>query len=154
MTDTAVTPPSTPDEQILDSAPPRLGSTPMAPPAPLASTGTPIAPTLPDAAPTLPVVSPVLTAPESSPAPGDDEERFAPAALLGDVHVPTLPDSAPAAPARVAEMTTAETDTESEPASDHPMAHLMPAKSKPTEASLRAAEQRAIKKAKAKSTLR
>jgi hypothetical protein len=33
---------------------------------------------------------------------------------------------------------------------EHPMAHLMPQKSKPTQASIRAAEQRAIKKAKAK----
>jgi hypothetical protein len=73
--------------------------------------------------PSLPVVSPVLTAPAA----------------------PVLPAvaTAPTAPA-------GHDAPESTAPKEHPMAHLMPAKSVPGEASRRAAEKRAIQKAKAK----
>jgi hypothetical protein len=86
-----------------------------------------------DSGPVLPVVSNVLTD-GSSPT------------------LPTLPTAAQSAPVVVtapdtagAQSTLVDGDTP-----QHPMAHLMPAKMKPTEASIRAAEARAVKKKKAK----
>lgn len=143
MTDTAVTttetaPPATPDGMFLDGEAPRLGSAPIIPPAPMGSTGTQVASDGAGAAP-LPVVSPVLA-----------EERFAKQKPpVDDADLPTLPTVETTRPLST------EDDVDDEPEDDdgeprHPMAHLMPAKSKPTEASIRAAEKRAVKKAKAK----
>ena len=109
---------------LLDGDAPRLGTSaaPMLPNVPPAATFSNV-----DSGPTLPVVSQVLT------------DGSAPT-------LPTLPVPATAAPAHTAEPTV---EAESgEPR--HPMAHLMPEKIKPTEASLRAAEARAAKKKKAK----
>ena len=112
----------------LDGDMPRLGSSaPMIPDLP-AATFTNI-----DSGPTLPVVSQVLTD-NSSPT-------------LPTLPSPTLPTPAIAAPA-IAVPDTGETAGPGEPR--HPMAHLMPEKTRPSEASLRAAEVRAAKKAKAK----
>lgn len=110
---------------LLDGEAPRLGTSsgPMLPNVPPPSAFTNI-----DSGPALPVVSPVL-ADGSTPA------------------LPTLPVAAPPTPATVELESTDEADSD-EPR--HPMAHLMPQKIKPTEASLRAAEARAIKKKKAK----
>ncbi len=110
---------------LLDGDAPRLASTPMTAPAPGERKPQLDAPVieLPADAPTLPVVSPVLASAE----------------------VTTRPDTPATAP------TTEEADAPVEDSeSDHPMAHLMPSKSAPSEASKRAAEIRAAKKAKAK----
>ena len=109
---------------LIDGEPPRLGtsSAPMLPNVPPATSFSNV-----DSGPTLPVVSQVLT------------DGSAPT-------LPTLPVSAPTPP-------TASIESTSEAATGeprHPMAHLMPEKIKPTEASLRAAEARALKKKKAK----
>jgi hypothetical protein len=79
-----------------------------------------------DSGPTLPVVSQVLTD-GSTPA------------------LPTLPEPAPPTPATFDSPADA---AGSDP--QHPMAHLMPQKMKPSESSLRAAEARAAKKKKAR----
>ena len=110
---------------LLDGEAPRLGtsSAPMLPNVPPASSFANV-----DSGPTLPLVSQVLTD-GSSPA------------------LPTLPVAAPPTVA-TAELPSEVVSTEPR----HPMAHLMPEKSKPSEASLRAAEARALKKKKAKKT--
>jgi hypothetical protein len=109
---------------LIDGEAPRLGtsSAPMLPNVPPASAFNNV-----DSGPTLPVVSQVLT------------DGSAPT-------LPTLPVASPAAP-MTAEAAPVEADS-GEPR--HPMAHLMPEKMKPSEASLRAAEARAVKKKKAK----
>lgn len=148
MTDTAVTPtnetatqpnlptpepaaPAAPDGFFLDGDVPRLGSAPLIAPAPLGtdevSGGTAV----------------TTAAPEPEPL------RFAEQApLLDETDIPTLPTAAPeATPIIIEDESDDETDADPD---EHPMAHLMPSKSKPTEASMRAAELRAEKKAKAK----
>jgi hypothetical protein len=109
---------------LLDGDAPRLGtgSAPMLPNVPPPSSFANV-----DSGPTLPLVSQVLT------------DGSAPT-------LPTLPVAAPTQPAPATE-STGETDG-GEPR--HPMAHLMPEKIKPSEASMRAAEARALKKKKAK----
>lgn len=141
MSDTAVTtnqtaPSANPDGMLLDGEAPRLGSTPIMPPAPMGGVGTPVTP------------EPVTTSTEVPVTP--DAPRFATdAPAIPAAEMPTLPTAAPATPT-----TTESDDGDKSPdldaESQHPMAHLMPPKSKPTEASIRAAEQRAIKRAKAK----
>jgi hypothetical protein len=110
---------------LLDGEAPRLGtsSAPMLPnvPPPAAFSNV-------DSGPTLQVVSQVLT------------DGSAPS-------LPTLPVPSPTA-AIPATTESAADAAEGEPR--HPMAHLMPEKMKPSEASLRAAEARAVKKKKAK----
>lgn len=81
---------------------------------------------MPDDAPVLPLVSPVPTTPG----------------------IQAVPSGERAEDGTVSESTSPNTDPDGEP--EHPMAHLMPTKSMPTEASRRAAEQRAIRKAKGK----
>jgi hypothetical protein len=106
---------------LLDGDLPRLGeSQPMLPNLPPASAFTNV-----DGGPTVPVVSPVLT------------DGAAPA-------LPTLP--APAAEA----LPIADASAPAPTAPRHPMAHLMPEKLQPSESSIRAAEIRAAKKAKAR----
>jgi hypothetical protein len=109
---------------LLDGEAPRLGTSS----APMLPNVTPAAFSNVDSGPTLPVVSQVLTDGSAPP-------------------LPTLPvpSSTPGLPAT--------TETPADAASNeprHPMAHLMPENSKPSEASLRAAEARAVKKKKAK----
>lgn len=121
MSETAVNPDPTPQSFFLDGDAPRLAAVPSAAVAPDARTRPLDAPKI-----ELPEGAPTL--PVVSPVLSSAEARMQPEA------------SAPAeggsdGPA-------------AEPA--HPMAHLMPAKSKPSEAAKRAAEQRAVKKAKAK----
>ena len=110
---------------LLDGDAPRLGTTsaPILPNVPPASSFGSV-----DSGPTLPVVSQVLT------------DGSAPT-------LPTLPVSAPTPPAPASSESAPE-PLGTEPR--HPMAHLMPEKIKPSEASLRAAEARAVKKKKAK----
>ena len=125
VSDTVVN--ETTDAFLLDGDAPRLGASaaPMLPDVARPSTFSNV-----DSGPTLPVVSQVLSD-GSSPT------------------LPTLPMTAPTA----APITTAAVESTTEAAtgeSRHPMAHLMPEKSKPSEASLRAAEARAVKKKKAK----
>ena len=109
---------------LLDGDAPRLGtsSAPMLPNVPPPSSFTNV-----DSGPTLPLVSQVLTD-GSTPT------------------LPTLPVSAPTPTVPVTESTSAAESGEPR----HPMAHLMPEKIKPSEASIRAAEARALKKKKAK----
>jgi len=111
---------------LLDGDEPRLGSgsTPMLP-----KVAPPTVFSNVDSGPTLPLVSQVLT---------DGSTPVLPT-------LPTLPIAAPIAPASTSLV---EADTGGEPR--HPMAHLMPEKSRPSEASMRAAELRAAKKKKAK----
>jgi hypothetical protein len=106
---------------MLDGDAPRLGSAPMLPNAQQASVFSNV-----DSGPTLPVVTQVLTV-GSTPT------------------LPTLPVAAPTAPHPTSE---SPAQASSEPR--HPMAHLMPEKTAPSEASRRAAEARAAKKKKAK----
>lgn len=151
MSDTAVTPgdeiatpnvpANIPDGMFLDGEAPRLGSAPIIPPAPMGGAGI-VTPTTGDGSvPVLPVVSPVLS--------GPTDARFAAQAPpVPDTDLPTLPTAGPVIPSSTEGEETPTAADDAEPR--HPMAHLMPPKSKPTEASIRAAEQRAIKKAKAK----
>ena len=151
MSDTVVsdTPQTTPDPAfILDGDAPRLGAAPAPAPAPserpkpmLDMEGRLDAP---EGAPTLP--APVPQAP-------------APAAEIASLPVvsPVLTsEEAPSLPASTPNIAPIVTEVEDEPTDDgvdeprHPMAHLMPQKSKPTEASIRAAEIRAAQKAKGK----
>jgi hypothetical protein len=138
-----------------DSDLPQLGE-PIAPtlpttaPAPVPLDPTPV-PTLTVApvlgeAPTLPSTAPVL--PAAAPTP-----PAAPAVTLPDVPPVLTSDEVPSLPTPVAPTVTPvaapdETDDDGEPR--HPMAHLMPTKNKPNEASIRAAEARAAQKAKGK----
>jgi len=114
---------NTAEPLTIDGDEPRLASGPIAAPAP-AETPDVFAPTsqVPAhaAAPTLPLVSPVL--PESSPT-----AARTPHGTEGPRESDTVDNENP-----------------------HPMAHLMPQKSIVSEASRRAAEQRAEKKAKAR----
>jgi hypothetical protein len=110
---------------LLDGEAPRLStsSAPMLTNVPPASAFSNV-----DSGPTLPVASQVLT------------DGSAPT-------LPTLPASSPTPPVPATTGSPAESAS-NEPR--HPMAHLMPEKMKPSEASLRAAEARAAKKKKAK----
>lgn len=132
MSDTAT--PGTLDSFLLDGEAPRLGSAPVLPPAqptalleaPIGQAGICVPPPLDGAAPTLPTPS---------------------------LPTPALPTTAPAAPHGAA--ATAPSDSSAPaPAAEprHPMAHLMPAKSQPSETSAWAAEIRAKQKAKARRT--
>ena len=171
------TPAAPPETMIPDGDAPRLGSAPITPPAPMGGTGTSVSNDTP-AAPTLPVVSPVLSdtaapmqsgadlpTPTLSAAPAEAAPaEVAPAAPMAptaetapSIPAPSLPSlpttapAAPAAPAVVAETADAETPATPTPGDgEHPMAHLMGGKSAPSEASQRAAQLRAEKKAKAK----
>ena len=110
---------------------------------------------MPTVEPTLP---PSLPAANSTAAPQTvnrdipAEQRYADAAMQFDAAtLPTLPQTGPA----VSVFETADELTDTAPGmrwaiGEHPMAHLMPARSKPTEASIKAAELRAAKKSKAK----
>lgn len=130
---------------LLDGDAPRLGSPrPMQP----SLVPTPAFVDL-DGGPTLPVVSPVLsdgapTLPSLPALPG--------AAAISGAGLPTLPSlpALPGVPAPAGTAPSAGPGEEPTPERRHPMAHLMPEKIKPSEASLRAAEARAVKKAKAK----
>jgi hypothetical protein len=161
MSDTVVndTPSITPDPAFsLDGDAPRLGHFAAQAPAPDARP-TPMldvqgrlepAPDLPapTAGPGAPIPAPVTEAPilpTSSPNVAPQPAHAAPPAPVTEA--PILPTSSPnvaPAPADSAEIQ-AEAD---EPR--HPMAHLMPEKSKPSEASIRAAEIRAAQKAKSR----
>ena len=121
---------------FLDGDMPRLASTPTAAPPPAAGeqltrlVGLPEAATVVDLAPpptfpVLPLISPVLT----SPAAHAHGPATSPAGSTENGI-----ESAPVTPQR------------------HPMAHLMPEKVVPSESSIRAAETRAARKAKAKRT--
>lgn len=170
MSDTAVTPttetptlqphpetavPVMPPGAAVDGEAPRLGAGPLATPAPVGGSTAPVAefnPTLPDNAPVLPSASAPIVSTPPAPEPKNAEERFALNAMEFDTAtLPTLPEAGPVAPVMVESVEPETTDGEqgsTDGAEKHPMAHLMPAKSKPTLASTRAAEQRAIKKAK------
>ena len=109
---------------FLDGEAPRLGTGPsVVPPPPPPSEFATQQPMATNDGPMLPTVSPVLTAPAVPVLP-----------VVGAVDAGSVDDDA--------------SETTAPP--EHPMAHLMPAKSVPGEASRRAAEQRAIQKAKAK----
>jgi hypothetical protein len=206
MSETALTPPNdtTPtapsENMILDGDAPRLGSTPLAAPAPMGGAGTPVfddsptapalpvvspvlsdpsapmqtgaefaTPTITDApaptdpvgtasptipAPTLPTAAPAAPAPAAPVAPEPTVPAAAPSPVFDDaapsIPAPSLPTPAPAAPAASSDDTDATSAPDSGDA-EHPMAHLMGGStSKTTEASLRAAQLRAEKKAKAK----
>lgn len=105
------------------------------------------------AAPVLPQATPaaqstaLLVTPEAlfaPPAPGS--------APLLKADTPSLPMPVLAAPVPSGSSPVASDDGEAVVEPRHPMAHLMPEKSKPTEASMRAAALRAEKKAKARRT--
>jgi hypothetical protein len=121
------------NELILDGELPRLGATPMLPDAPAITPATD--------APELSLVSPVLTGEPAPMIPTLPTSTGMPAPSLPSLEKQSLVDLAAVVAAE-------ETDKVVE--RRHPMAHLMPEKMKPTEASLRAAEQRAAKKKKAK----
>ena len=158
--------PATPPGTTVDSEVPRLGGGPLTTPAPI---GTPdssheatdistapaaeFIPTLPDSVPVLPSATAQIVSPPAAPEPKNAEERFALNAMQFDsASLPTLPEAGPAAPVMVEDVEPETTGQQSsaDGTAEHPMAHLMPSKSKPTQASIQAAEQRAIKKAKAK----
>ncbi len=199
MSETALTPPNdtTPtaaEGLVTDDGAPRLGSTPITPPAPMGGAGVSVFDDT-SAAPTLPVVSPVLSDPSTPMQPGAEYSAPAdPAAAAPSIPTPTIPapvlptaapvapaaPPAPAAPAAAAptaapspvfdagtpsipapSLPTAAptpppapaTETAATTAGDgeHPMAHMMgDTATKPSEASKRAAQLRAEKKAKAK----
>ncbi len=115
---------------LLDGDAPRLGTSA----APMLPNVAPATFSNVDSGPTLPVVSQVLT------------DGSAP--TLPTLPAPTLPSPVPS----IAEAATTVALEEAGKVEErrHPMAHLMPEKIKPTEASLRAAEARAAKKKKAK----
>lgn len=106
------------------------------------------APVLPQAAPaanpTLLVTPDALLAP---PPPGS-----APLLMADSPALPTPVLAAPVLSGSSATSTASSDDGDGPAEPRHPMAHLMPEKSKPTEASLRAAALRAEKKAKARRT--
>lgn len=123
---------------LLDGEMPRLApSMPIVPPQPLELSGLDGGPVAAfGAASGGP--SPLLPAPAVTAVP-----------VITDLAGPSLPSvDLMAAAAAAAEQADAAAATSDEPR--HPMAHLMPQKSKPTEASLRAAEARAAKKKKAR----
>ena len=117
---------------LLDGDAPRLStsSAPMLPNVAPASSFANV-----DSGPTLPVISQVLT------------DGVTP--TLPTLPAPTLPSPAAQSIAEAASAVALEEADKVEPR-QHPMAHLMPEKIKPSEASLRAAEARAVKKKKAK----
>lgn len=134
MSDTAT--PGSLDSFLLDGEAPRLGSAPVLPPAqptalleaPIGQAGICVPPPLDGAAPTLPTPS---------------------------LPTPALPTTAPAAPHAAAAPAAAPSNASGPAAAAeprHPMAHLMPAKSQPSETSAWAAELRAKQKAKARRT--
>ncbi|MDJ0771409.1 MAG: hypothetical protein QNJ12_21665, partial [Ilumatobacter sp.] len=113
---------------MLDGEAPRLATAPIAAPAPVAQPEAPAAPTpvaLDDDAPSLPQVAPELPDTASEPV----VEQSAPVGEGPEIDPTTL--SEPAEPR-------------------HPMAHLMPEKSAPSESQLRAAAIRAERKAKSR----
>ena len=120
------------NELTMDGELPRLGPAPMLP-----TVGAPV-----QESPAPPVVSPVLS---GAPAP---MMPSLPTTSTG-MPSPTLPSLEKQSLVDLAAVVAAE---ESDKVIErvHPMAHLMPEKMKPTEASLRAAEQRAAKKKKAR----
>ncbi len=121
------------DGFFLDGDAPRLGTAPAPAPTPeQRANDAVVVPTTGAGGPTMPMMSPVLQSEEASQRPDQPE-------------LPTLP----VAPAKASGgEEPADTEEPSEPS--HPMAHLMPQKSAPSEASRRAAEIRAAKKAKAR----
>ncbi len=162
MSDTVVNDPS--NANLVEEDQPRIGAPhPMLNQAPQGS----VFDTAPTAA-ALPVVSPVLTD-GSNPviqSPPGVAAAIATAPASEAPSLPTLPTlpapglptagAAPVLPAPNAavlaippSLVDAVIEGEPDPRK-HPMAHLMPEKMKPTEASLRAAEARAAKKAKAR----
>jgi hypothetical protein len=145
--DTTPTPdaPAVPDGFFLDGDAPRLGVAPIVAPAPMGGAGTPTDSTESATAPSLAVVSPVLTAPTMRPS----DDRSEPSTTGDATDLPTLPMAPAARPAVIEDHPVTQTEPIDEQ-SEHPMAHLMPGRSKPTEASLRAAEIRAAQKAKSK----
>ena len=179
MSETSLTPPNemtspaAPENMFLDGDAPRLGSTPMTPPAALGGAGTPVSS---DAAtaPALPLVTPVLSDPStpmqsgtdlsaptsaapSTPAPAVQASDPAPEVPVAEgapsIPAPSLPTLPTVAPAATPTAGATSTDTASAPAAgdgEHPMAHLMGGADKVSEASRHAAELRAAKKAKAK----
>jgi hypothetical protein len=164
MSETALTPPNetpttTHESLLLDGDAPRLGSTPLAAPAPMGGAGTPVVNDTP-AAPTLPVVSPVLTDPSAPMQSGTDVFADMPAPAIPAAaapaipapELPTLPAAAPAVPTSAAPQLddTAGKSTSDMADAEHPMAHLMGGPTQVSQASQRAAELRAAKKAKAK----
>jgi hypothetical protein len=163
MSETALTPPNetpptTHESLFLDGDAPRLGSTPLAAPTPMGGAGTPVVDDTP-AAPTLPVVSPVLSDPAAPMQSGDVfADMSAPAIPAADApaipapELPTLPAAAPAVPASATPQLddTAGKSTADVGDAEHPMAHLMGGPTQVSQASQRAAELRAAKKAKAK----
>lgn len=204
MSETALTPPddttpAAPESLVTDDGAPRLGSTPITPPAPMGGAGVSVFDDA-SAGPSIPVVSPVLSDPNSPMQPGPEYAAPAPTAPEAatpapvvpaaaapsipapSIREPVLPTVAPAAPATAPAAPAApspvlaegapsipapslptaaptpppapEAETTTAPATDsgeHPMAHLMgDTGSAPNEASKRAAQLRAEKKAKAK----
>lgn len=164
MSETALTPPdetptTTHQSLLLDAEAPRLGSTPLAAPAPMGGAGTPVVNDTP-AAPSLPVVSPVLTDPTAPMQCGTDVFADMPAPIIPAAAapsipapaLPTLPVAAPAVPTSAAPQPddTDDAPTAGAAGAEHPMAHLMGGKTQVSQASQRAAELRAAKKAKAK----
>ncbi len=146
------------DDQItafmLDGELPRLGS--VGSPAPAVPSQPVIAPaTAPSvfdvvAAPAL--AAPTFAAPQVG-APTVDTPGVPMMPMMPALpSLPTLPTKSIEAPASTIDTNTDTATDSGEPAAParHPMAHLMPEKSMPSEASRRAAEARAAKKAKAK----
>lgn len=138
--------PAAPDGFFLDGDAPRLASAPILPPAPMGAPGpTDQTDQTDQAAGSVPSEPEPTTT--TAPEPSDDASRVAHQLVGVDpADLPSLPTASPVSVSEIDDETTAEAV---EPA-DHPMAHLMPAKSKPTEASMRAAAIRAEKQAKAK----
>ncbi len=142
--------PGTPSH-TLDGDAPRLGSsTPTVAAAPPAEAApTPAAPEIPagldlPSLPSLPTAAPVLTSPTGIPSPDD-----APVLAAATPTVPTGDSTN-----NTGDTSTDETDQDDDAATSnepvHPMAHLMPEKAAPSEASMKAAAIRAAKKKKAK----
>jgi hypothetical protein len=129
-----------------DGDAPRLGEPTLAPAAevaPVADHAEVPQPVLAEAAPVLPAAAPTLPA---APPPPVAEAPVLPVVspVLTSDEVPTLPSPSPAA------VPTEPEDTPETDESGHPMAHLMPGRSRANEASIRAAEIRAAQKAKSK----
>jgi hypothetical protein len=117
-----------PTDVVVDNEPPKLSGTPMLP------NVAPVAAPLLDATPSLPLVSPVLS---------NDALPM----------LPTLPSPAAKTPSAELHLPPALIDevVASGPEERrHPMAHLMPGVHKPSEAALRAAAARAVRKRKAR----
>ncbi|MEO6654290.1 MAG: hypothetical protein ABIP17_16730 [Ilumatobacteraceae bacterium] len=158
---TAPTLPPHPDTAVRTVAPgapvegdlPRLGSGPITSPAPSTTPTLPTTPALPTNAPTMPTTDPTLmpSLPAVDVAPAPQSDRFPLDESIDLASLPTLPQAAPAVSVfETDDDITAVGPATTGPTGEHPMAHLMPARSKPTQASINAAEARAAKKAKAK----